>query len=346
MDIEPYIEQDMSEMDMEDYAPYSWFKYTNPDDQHRYWVPKFDSHLLIFWNVEKFQEKGVDLLPKHYGPDNITWDDYEEIGMNFVKREKPFEWGSIPAYGIGGFWFLDAHLWTYEISVGNPDDLTECQVGKPPAQEHFEWIRRQLWDTKMYGHAEEMGGIANTQLFASGRTAMLEMGPWNYGPIADAARFKWDLAALPNGPEGNSYNRADSNGHAAWAGTPHPDAAWEVLKFLQSPEWHRGIARSTFKQPARLSVMPYYYQALRDYHPVFEEMNLEIMGEALAKGLIKPETFLWPEQEAGMEILTPALQEVYVLGKQPTSYLIDIADQVTAINRAAHPEPAMITSTA
>jgi hypothetical protein len=75
-------------------------------------------------------------------------------------------------------------------------------------------------------------------------------------------------------------------------------------------------------------------------------MNLEIMGEALAKGLIRPETFLWPEQEAGMEILTPALQEVYVLGKQPASYLIEIADQVTAINREVHPEPAMISSTA
>jgi ABC-type glycerol-3-phosphate transport system substrate-binding protein len=338
LDLEPYYEQDMTEIDMEDYPPYSFFKYTNPDDGHRYWVPKMNTHLLIYWNVEKFQEKDVDPLPSHYGPDNITWDDYEEVGMNFVKRGKPFEWGSIPAYGIGGFWFLDAHLSTYETSVADIKDLSRCRLGDPPAQEHMEWIRHQLWDTKMYGHAEEMGGIANTQLFASGRTAMLEMGPWNFGPVARAARFNWDLAPLPTGPQkygGESRNKADSNGCAAWSGTPHPDAAWEVLKFLQSSTWHRGLARSSLKQPARLSVYPYYYQALRQFNPVFEDMNLEIMGEGVSKGLVWPETFFWPENDASLELLTPALQEIYVLGKKPTSYLIEIADQITELNRKA-----------
>lgn len=285
-----------------------------------------------------FQEQGLNPLPKHYGPDNITWDDYERIGVEFVRREKPLRWGSMMAYGgtcYNSLWMLDPHLWSYGTSAADHDDRTKCLLGEPPAQEHLEWIRRQLWDTHMMAFGEAMGGIANEQMFASQRIAMLEMGPWNYGPIAEVCRFKWDLAPLPNGPTGKSYNRASTNSNHIWKGTPHPDEAWEVLKFLQSPRWHRALAENTFEQPARLSVFPYYYRALREAHPVFEDMNLEIMGEAVGKGLIRGESFFWPKPEESIDVMRNGMDEVLTLGKEPVSYMKEIADKITQLNREA-----------
>ncbi|MBN1541249.1 extracellular solute-binding protein [candidate division KSB1 bacterium] len=75
-------------------------------------------------------------------------------------------------------------------------------------------------------------GMQMTQLLNSGRTAMAVEALPNPDVIA-GLKIDWDVAPLPRmGDNPPAYFRSASGGLSISAGCPHPDIAWEFLKWL------------------------------------------------------------------------------------------------------------------
>ena len=69
----------------------------------------------------------------------------------------------------------------------------------------------------------------------------------------DAVKFRWDLAMLPKGPAGR-VTRVATAGWSIWSRTKHPKEAWQLVKYLSSPEVALKIGRAGISVPARTSV--------------------------------------------------------------------------------------------
>jgi multiple sugar transport system permease protein len=70
-----------------------------------------------------------------------------------------------------------------------------------------------------------------------------------------APNLDWDIAPLPRGPGGRRASIVFSNAWGISADCPNPQAAFELLKFLASPEAMRIVGRHQVFLPARKSVL-------------------------------------------------------------------------------------------
>jgi multiple sugar transport system substrate-binding protein len=85
------------------------------------------------------------------------------------------------------------------------------------------------------------------------------MQTWAKSPTLD-----WNIAHLPAGRAGR-VNRSVAGTYAIMSGSKHPDAAWELLKFLCSDEAQMQIGASGVVMPARIATARKLFQQPPDY---------------------------------------------------------------------------------
>ena len=95
---------------------------------------------------------------------------------------------------------------------------------------------------------------------------MVEEGSWALKDILAGADFEIGIAPLPAGPA-RRVTLATTDGFGIYARTQHPEAAWELTKFLISREYGRTMARANFLQPARASLLDEWVGFIRAEFP-------------------------------------------------------------------------------
>jgi multiple sugar transport system substrate-binding protein len=161
----------------------------------------------------------------------------------------------------------------------------------------------------------------------------MEMGPWNLGPVADGAQFRWDVAPMPDGPVGHTTHQS-VDGTFIWRGTKHPDESWTLLKNTTSPEYGRLYARYATKQPSRKSILNDFITALREQNPVYQEVALEVFTDSIAQDIGGPEEMFWPNDNASKnQILAPAFDRVMMLNDAPVDLICRHAEVVARLNK-------------
>ncbi len=77
------------------------------------------------------------------------------------------------------------------------------------------------------------------QEFERGTFAMYITGPWNVGEfrrrMSPGMEDKWSTAPWPRPPHGPASSNAGGASLVLFKNSPHKDAAWEFIKFLQQP---------------------------------------------------------------------------------------------------------------
>jgi len=334
LNLQPFIDRDRDELDMEDYMK-TQFDAWKDEKGDIHLMPRFTGDQVLYWNVDLFKELGVDPLPTTW-KENIDHDDYDEIGQKFVLREAPFRWAT-SNYGMGGKgsgsnWCLQIHIRAWGAHMVDPQDHNRCGLNEPPGVEALEWCRRAIWDTRTFAYGAEMGGLGVVPLFLGERIAMMEMGPWQLGPTAEAAKFKWDLAPFPDGPGGHtSHNSVD--GSFIWNGTKHPEEAWVLLKWLTSPLYGKLYAKWAFKQPSRKSLHDYWMKIVREQQPILQNVRLEVMTECTMSDIGMPEEMFNNDQTCKDDILGVAFDKVMLLGEKPVSFIKPFCELVERYNR-------------
>ncbi|MEA3346303.1 MAG: substrate-binding domain-containing protein [Chloroflexota bacterium] len=326
LNIQPYVDRDLDELLMDDYYP-EQFKPWKDDAGDIHAMPRDSGAQLLYYNVDMFEEEGVDLLPKDY-EDNINHDDFDEIGLQFVRREKPMRWAT-SSYGLGAGWNAQYHLWAFGGNMVDPDNRDKCALNTEEAKAALEWARAAVWDKYTFAYGEQMGGLGCEAAFMGERSATVEMGPWNLLPWTKS-KFKWDLAPLPDGPTGlhTGFNSVDA--YQGWSGTKYPDATWELLKFLASYDHEKPYCKYTYRQPCPNSLNEYWVKTVREKEPRMEEVNMELYAKARKVG--HPEEMFHNDGVCKSEILKPAFDKVMLLGKEPVSFIAPFCELVNRFN--------------
>lgn len=133
-------------------------------------------------------------------------------------------------------------------------------------------------------------GVGAADLFLTGRLAMYHSGIWNTPQFRDIRSFDWDVAMFPKGPTGIRAFGTGGSGYGIARGTKHPDAAWELVKYLAGPDGEAALARTGLAQPAikRLAESPVWLDGRKPAHKI-------ITTRAVPFIVFQPFTPVWPE---------------------------------------------------
>ncbi len=106
-----------------------------------------------------------------------------------------------------------------------------------------------------------------------------------------------------------------------------------MLKNTTSPWFGELYAQYATKQPSRKSVLPKFADLLRDQDESYNEIQLEVFTESLAQDIGGPEEMFADDFVTKAQILTPAFEQVMLLGEAPVDLIVAHAEIATAYNR-------------
>jgi hypothetical protein len=144
------------------------------------------------------------------------------------------------------------------------------------------------------------------------------------------ANFRVGMAPFPAGPA-RRVTPAPTDGFGIYAGTRHPEAAWELVKFLISQEYGRAMARANFLQPARASLVEEWVDFIRQE---FLEKAREVDIAAFADGHLKGYSVtaeIFADMASAQPPIYEAWDQVFVLGHAEVDHLQAVCREIEEV---------------
>ncbi len=321
MDLRPFV-ADLDRDTIEDWDRAQFDTFFTRDGK-QYGLPKFEGALALYYNKELFQRYKVDY------PDS-TWDheDYLEAMKRLTRDQdgdgKTDLWGSMPYVTWDR---IQIHVNGWGGNLFDPKDPRKCKMGEPEALAALEWLRARIWDDKVMPTMLDVEKSWPSDAFAAGRIAMVEDGSWSLKDIISRSMFKFGIAPFPAGPV-RRVTLASNDGFGIYAGTKHPEAAWELMKFLISKDYGRAMAKANFLQPARASLLDEWIGFVQaEYPEATKEMNLAAFADGHLKGYSVTAEAADNMADA-TRIANDAWDKILTLGQAPTDLMKDAARQI------------------
>ncbi|MFN8371383.1 MAG: sugar ABC transporter substrate-binding protein [Anaerolineae bacterium] len=233
--LDPFIEA--SAFDLSDYWPGAIA--TTSYEGSVYGFPRDSAVEVLYYNRDDFDAAGLD-----YPTDEWTWDDLRAAAEALTIRDAS---GRISRYGLameGGKYFdwVGANGGAILDDMFNP---TQCMLSTPESTEAIEFFAGMMNDEIAWRDANLSQAGGDLSVFLAGQASMFIQNASRV-PALNAAEANYDVAAVPTAPTGGRMAGGASG--AAWvmsAVTDTPDAAWDFMQFLQSPDGGQAIYFST-----------------------------------------------------------------------------------------------------
>jgi multiple sugar transport system substrate-binding protein len=275
LDMAPLIEK--NKFDLTDFDP-ALVKFYLVQEEGQLGIPFGIFPSFILYNKDLFDEAGLNYPPDSYGkkyvmPDGseVEWnmDTLRDVGMMLTfdsngndaksakfNNQKIVQFGFMNQFtdprGIGTFFGAGSLVAADGKTAQIPD----------PWKAAWKWSYDGYWKDWFipngpYGGADFLQGPGGP--FSSGNLAMIHIHTWYVAPWAlGEVKFDWNLAATP------SYNgKVTSKMHADTfcipKGSKNPDAAFEVLMYMDSKEHANTLLSIYGGMPARLSLQGDYF---------------------------------------------------------------------------------------
>lgn len=315
LDLRPFVEADLDQATISDWdsAQYRSF-FTRSGVQ--YALPKYHGALALLYNKDLFDEVGLV-----YPDGSWTHDDYlaamRRLAADRNRDGKIDRWGSM----VDISWErLQMHVNGWGGHFVDPEDPTRSWMARPEALAAMEWVRARMWDDHVMASTLDVQNLEPRQAFIEQRLAMVEEGSWALKDVLDGAPFGIGVAPFPAGPA-RHVTLATTDGFAIYAGTQHPEAAWEFLKFLVSPEYCRAMARDELLQPARASLVEEWVGFIRSQYPEqAKSLDLAAFAEGHLQGYsVTAEVFA--NMAPALNLVRPAWEDIFTLGQAPVEVL-------------------------
>jgi multiple sugar transport system substrate-binding protein len=212
----------------------------------------------------------------------------------------------------------------------DPDDPSRCLMGEPEALEAMEWLRARMWDDKVMATFLDVQNLETRQAFLTQQVAMVEDGSWALKDILNDADFRVGVAPMPAGPV-RRVTLATTDGFGIYAGTKHPEAAWELLKFLISKEYGRAMAQANFLQPARASLVDEWVGFIRDEYPLkAADVDISAFADGHVKGY-SVTTEIFANMDEAKKMTYDAWNQIFTLGQEPVEYMRSVCQQIQEV---------------
>ena len=329
LNLEPLFQDTFSEEEKKDFHSYQIEAMIR--DDFRWAMPKHVWLGILFFNKDMFDEAGVD-----YPTAEWTHEEYSNALEKLTVRDDSgnvTQWGGyVPAWGYDR---IIPKVLAWGGHAVDQESYTESLLGEEPAQEAFEWVRSRMWDENTIAQQLQVENRNGYDAMLGKLVATAEEGTSHLARVGKNFEGNFDIMHHPQGPS-SRVSLGGTNGYAIYKGAEERDAlepTWRVMQFLVSPDFQRAMlaAESRTIVPARLSAVPDFIDSLRGQAPALENVNLEVILDALQEGYpkaIDPETF--KNHAAAAEIINPALEKIYIVGDAPVSLLADLTADINA----------------
>ncbi|MBX2999585.1 MAG: sugar ABC transporter substrate-binding protein [Caldilineaceae bacterium] len=322
LDLRSYVESDLEQATINEWSPAQYQAFFLSDG-HQFGLPKYHGGLALYYNRDLFDAYDVD-----YPTGSWNHDDYLDA-MILMTRDRDSDgrtdlWGSM----VDIAWErIQVHVNGWGGHLIDPQDPTLCRMNETTALAAMEWLRTRMWDDRVMASFLDVQNMETRQAFISERIAMVEDGSWALKDILTNAPFRIGVAPFPAGPS-RRVTLASTDGFGIYARSRHPDAAWELLKFLCGEEYGRAMAQTSFLQPARASLVEDWVGFIRAEFP---EKAAEVDIAAFADGHLKGYS-VTAEIAVNMadvvQRTSAAWARIFTLGEAPVDEMIQICEQM------------------
>ncbi len=269
LDLQPLL--DANQYDLSDFDP-AMVEFYQVKEEGQLGIPFAIFPSFVIYNQDLFDEAGLAYPPHQYGAPYIDADGNErdwnmdtlrELSMQLTvdangndATNADFDPTSIVQFGWMNQWTDPRGIGSFFSSGSLVADDGTAQI--PAAwEEAWRWTYDGWWTDWFipngpYGGAEFLQGPGGP--FSSGNLGMIHMHLWYVATWAlGDVNFSWDLAAVPNyNGEITAKMHADTFG--ILKGSKNPEAAFQVLTYLLSPEVAPELLNIYGGMPARLSL--------------------------------------------------------------------------------------------
>jgi multiple sugar transport system substrate-binding protein len=229
---------------------------------------------------------------------------------------------------------LQVHVNGWGGHFVDPNDPSRLMMCEAEAMAALQWIHDRMWQDRVMASFVDVQNMTTRQAFVGGHLAMVEDGSWALRDILDGADFRIGVAPFPAGPK-RRVTLATTDGFGIYAGTRHPEAAWELVKFLVSKTAGRALAQAHFLQPARASLLQDWIGFVRAEYPD-ATADLDLM--AFADGHLNGYS-VTAEAHANMattrRLAYEIWDQVFTLGQWPVTQVETLCARIEGMRDAA-----------
>lgn len=324
LDLGPYVAADMDRASIDDWDPAQYHALVTRDGR-QYGLPKYHGALALYYNKDVFDEHRMP-----YPDGSWTYEDYREAMLRTTAVEDRGDEGAVDRWGsmFDVSWErVQVHVNAFGGHFVDPQDPVRCLMGEKAALDAMEWLRARMWDEGVMASKLDVRNQSTRTAFSQGRLTMVEDGSWALRDILDQSRFAVGVAPFPAGPVKRA-TLATTDAFGIYADTRHPDAAWDLLKFLVGREYGRAMAQAHFLQPARASLVDEWVGFIRaEYPDKTAQMDLAAFADGHLRGYsVIAEIF--PNMEAAQRIAISAWEKLFTLGQAEVDIMIAAAELI------------------
>jgi multiple sugar transport system substrate-binding protein len=333
LDLNPYVEVDLSDAQIDDFFPYQWNGLIHPETGIRMGLPYYPWFYVWYYNKDAFDEAGLD-----YPGEDWTVEDYSDALDALTQKDadgKVTRWGGMEACQDNAFRF-QVWLHLFGANMVDPEDRTHCVLDTEQAQAAFEWHRHRLWDTNTLAQSLQMPEEISSGLapFATGKVAIMGQGAGDIATLLGSPPgFVWSVSIPPIGPTGKRAGIGTIDNWGIWSGSKSPDMAWAfTMQLALEDDFQLGFSELWGVPPNRKSLLPKFIDSTIAQYPETKPEQLQpqvayLESDYLAIG----EQFA--RHKESRDIIQAAMGKILVVGDTPASYLVEVAEEVTAANR-------------
>jgi len=266
--LDPFVERERSAGNaqwLEDFYPQLLDAFRWDPRQERtgrgqlYGLPKDFTTMVMYVNVDLFRRAGVT-VPY----DGWTWQQFRDA-VNRIGQLEPNASGQRIYGGVIKTYphVLRNIVWSFggRFFGSGEQMFRDVRLDEPQSQAALRFLRRMRLENPAVYNPTGISKDANN-LFLSGRIGVIgPLGRWMTPRYREIRAFEWDVVPVPHRAGEPPVSAIATVAWAMSDRTAHPDAAWELLKFLAGKPGQRLRARLGLAVPAMQNVAE---AALRD----------------------------------------------------------------------------------
>jgi multiple sugar transport system substrate-binding protein len=269
LDLKPYIDKEA--YDLTQLADQGVADFTTQDGG-QYGLPRDLNVIALYYNKKMFDAAGVA-----YPDDTWDWAKLVDVSKQLTKTGgggKVEQWGFYTeTTDMENYWL--SLVWQNGGDVLAPDGKSTV-LDSAEAAGGIQFLQDLIWKHKVM--PDPAVSAETGDAFEQGKAAMTANGSWLV-PTFEAATLDFGIAPLPAGPVGR-FTSVNPTGAVVYKGSKAPDAAWEFVKYLASPEAQQQLMTLKASLPVNKEVLAGPYASSFDGAKVF--------ADSLAYARLKP----------------------------------------------------------
>lgn len=262
LDLRSHVKRDFSAEYVKGFYPGQWDASVLVSGARaglRYGIPRYTNSGIVYYNADAFARAGLMNPHELEKGKEWTWETF----LQSAKKVMRFQGDQVSVWGYQEHTWV-SWVWSNEGTIfAYPENPTRFMLDQPKAIGGLNFLRSLTFDHQV------MAPNRHQPNFAAGQVAMMGIGSgagsccirlWE---DRIKGQFAWNIAPVPVGPTGKRIAPVFLDMWGIYSQSKNPEAAWKLVKFLLSPYAQGIAARQAGEQPAHISGLRAYVEALK-----------------------------------------------------------------------------------